>query len=93
MNWLTFIFVDVFNMTKEGVYEEGDTITIDDGVTLKAVWADIDGSGCYVCDNGTEKCYFLNKDRSELLCPKCHSSSYGLYDHCGPRVIFIEDEQ
>lgn len=77
-------------MTKEGVYEEGDTITIDDGVTLKAVWAETDGSGCYVCDNGKEKCYFLNNNKP---CPKCHSSYYGCYDYCGSRVIFIQDKQ
>ena len=73
-------------MNKEGVYEPGDEITVN-GVTLQAVMADTDGSGCYVCDDGHNKCWFL--DKKGIPCPKCHSSKAIFIDYVGHRVVFL----
>lgn len=73
-------------MFEEKVYKPGDTITLDNGKILIASAADTDGSGCYVCDDGIHKCYFLDKGN----CPKCHSSEFSFIDYVGSRVVFIE---
>lgn len=73
-------------MTEEGVYEQGDTLTLTDGTVLVAELADKDNCGCYVCDNGKEKCFFLSR---ELPCPKCHSSEMFFIDYSGDRVVFL----
>lgn len=72
-------------MTKEGVYEPGDKLIIGN-TKLVATTASTDNSCCYVCDNGTNKCWFLNKN---IPCPKCHSSKFGFIDYVGIRVIFL----
>ena len=65
---------------KNGAYEPGDKIMMN-GKILIAEYADTDGSGYYVCDNGKSKCYFSNR----TWCPNCQNSY-------GPRVIFLESD-
>lgn len=77
-------------MNAEGVYEPGDTFILPDGTELVAELADKDNCGCYVCDNGKEKCFFLN---SELPCPKCHSSEMYFIDYSGDRVVFLPKKE
>lgn len=54
---------------KNGAYEPGDKIMMN-GKILIAEYADTNGSGYYVCDNGKSKCYFSDKQ----WCPNCQNS-------------------
>ena len=73
-------------MTKAGVYEAGDIYISPEGTKYRAYNAATDGSGCYVCDDGTHQCAFLKTGK----CPKCHSDIFGLMDYVGSRVIFLK---
>lgn len=58
------------------------------GIQLKVEKADRDGSGCFVCDNGEQKCYFSDK-RDECL--ECEEG-LGVYPFYNPqnKIVFIE---
>lgn len=71
----------------EKTYIPNDIIITEKGVRLIAVPSATDGSGCSVCDDGIDKCYFLDKEEK---CPKCHSDEFSLFDHVDGRVIFKE---
>jgi hypothetical protein len=71
----------------EKTYKSNDIIITENGVRLIAVPAATDGSGCCVCDDGIDKCYFLDKEEKF---PKCHSDEFSLFDYIGGRVIFKE---
>lgn len=85
-----------YNTMRDGVYEEGDTLQLENGKTLIAVPSDTDGSGCHVCDDGVHKCYFLEHNSVpgfSQVCPKCHSDKFVFMDYIGGRVIFLEKEE
>lgn len=52
------------------MFRVGDRILLPD-VTLKAVPADTDSAGEYVCDNGKDKCYFSKCIGENIECPRC----------------------
>lgn len=87
------VYIEPFHIeaTKKGnnPYKYGESITLSNGDVVEVQRPGRDGSGCIVCDNNKQPCYFLH--HPNYSCPLCRGKFVWIDYIWG--VVFIKKNE